>query len=1065
MSVTRPVILVALLAGACGQDIPPVDPRNLDRPTAVVFGCFGDVVVDAGTADERVVRSAQPIELCNQWRVFRETGEVPAGQDLLTPGPTQPDPVELHAFVVQPGKGTIAMIRPSVFSVIDTDDLTPGRNAISVGTLPIDGISDDSGCFAVTANAGSCDLSFLDITSAANTLATPSIGRTAITNAAGEVVDAKPRDIAIGPQESPFGVECPARPRGVAYVAYPDCSLVAAVDLETGQIQGGIQYDETGAARIVDGNVQCRSQCGGGNEMQPLPDGGMDDAGMEDAGAVDGGTPPPPPPPPPVDGAPRPVTLELDSEGSRLYIGAENSPSMTIVQLDAANLPVAASSLTVEGEVGITKIAVSDEIQMGGNVGFPGGSAGVFRFAYAIASDRTIRVLDLDARVECDTQVDPRFLYDVADVSFLACMPVGSADTPPRRPGARSPGIDTPRDSIPLDVEFVTVTQAGTGTPGPAQMAGTFAFLTTSDGFIHIINVDDDHYPDREQAGDAAENTFTTLAIPHQLRDFVSRNPGLSNPALEPTALRNSCLLPDPREDILTPRLATGVGQILGAGELAPEKFHEAPFPLSVECPVIEDGQKVDSSFVTEMAFAAPVGLRELVFPDLRRVRNEEWFVVWEGPLSLDAANESIDGPAVRNGILRRSGNQLALTDPSGSLCELGVEPFDILNLVGCDPSVGDNQCGIGETCFVHPDAPANVPAGTCLPEADTDLLSGQCRDYLISRKRYTVTSTKAGELQVRPRRRVLSTTPIDGCVSNDQCVEMALLKERLKLGAHPIEAELPDQLEFSWSCEADPSRAPGPDRCVMTCETSADCEAGFSCAGGYCVEAPLPPQQCVSAIQRYQVRAGEAFAVVGDTSGFLHNRIVSADGTCIDDPNGNPLDVGRIPLTAPPCPAQAIDTVTPNPCRVTMPQQERFADLIAQNGTCVARDPGSGLVPRERPTEAIRFSNPAFTFHLADVITTGDLDCIDDRRGTYPPYSGVHDGYQLRLILTGGFIPMFVLGIDPSLRFPSSITKAPDGDLWVTDQGDASSSIRGRVIQLNPGAAFSGNFNAIQYL
>lgn len=1056
------IAALATLAGACGQDLVPIDPRNLDRPTSVVFACFGDVVLNAGTPDERISRTAAPIELCKQWAAFEATGEVPAGQEAVQPAAGSLLPVELQAFVIQPGKGTMALIRPSVFSVIDTDELTPGRNAISVGTLPIDGVADDTGCFAVTANAGSCDLSFLDITSAASALGTPTIGRAVITNAAGEVVDAKPRDIAIGPQQTTFGAACPARPRGVAYVAYPDCSLVAAVDLETGQIRGGVQFDESGAPRIVDGNVQCRSQCGGGNEMSPLPDGGMTDASMADAGMVDGGMEPPPPPPP-GEGAPRPVTLELDSSGGRLYIGAENSPAITVVELDAGELPQTATSLVVEGEVGITKIAVSDEILMGGNLGEPGGSAGMFRFAYAIATDRTIRVLDLDAEVECDTQVDPRFIYSEADIAFLSCMPVGGAETPPRRAGARSPGIHTPRDSIPTDVELATLTGTAQGR-GPAVMVGTFAFITTSDGFIHIVNIDDDNYADRENSGADAEDTFVSLAIPHQLRDFVNRNPGLTNPALEPAALRNACLLPDPSEGILPPRLATGVGQILGNGELAPEKFHEAPFPLSLECPVIEGGEQVDSSFVTEMAFAAPVALREMVFPDLRRVRNEEWFIVWEGPLSLDAANESIDGPAVRNGLLERSGNGLRLRDPSASLCELGVEPFDILNMVGCDPSVGDSQCGIGETCFVHPDSPATLPAGTCLPAGQTDILSGQCRDYLISRKRFSVTETRAGELELRPRRRVLSTTPIAGCVSDQQCTEMAFLKETLRLGAHPIEAELPDQLEFTWSCEADPSRAPGPDRCVMTCETADDCEPGFACSGGYCVEAPVPPAQCIDTVQRYQVRAGEAFAVVGDTTGYLHNRIVDSDGTCIDDPDGSPLNIGRIPLDAPDCPAQTIDAIAPNPCRVTMTQQERFIDLVAEDGLCVARDPGAGLIPRSRPTEAIRFSNPAFTFHLADVVTTGDADCIDDRQGTFPLYSAVHDGYQLRITLTGGFIPMFVLGLDPALRFPNSITRAPDGKLWVTDQGDVSSASRGQVVELNPGAASSGNFNAVQY-
>jgi DNA-binding beta-propeller fold protein YncE len=1056
-----------LLLGACGQDIAPADPRNLDRPTDVVFVCVGDTVINPGTPDETIAFTAQPMSLCQAWADFEATqGNTnpddrlppPEGQEAVESSPFLP---EMHAFVVQPGKGTLAMIRPSVFSVIDTDPLTPGRNAISVGTLPVDGVADDTGCFAVTANAGSCDLSVLDATSAVNTLTVPTIGRTAVVNAAGDAVDAKPRAIAVGPQRGQFGVQCPAEPQGVAYVAYPDCNLVAAVDLATGEIQAGVQFDEAGNPRIVDGDVQCLSQCGGGNDMSPLPD---LDAGVGADAGVDGGMPdpPPPPPPPPADGAPRPVTLTVDPSGTTLYIGAENSNAITVVDLDAARLPQATTTIGLEGDVGVNRIKVTGPLQMGGDSGGPGGNAGTFRFGYAIASDRTIRVVDLDAEVECDTQVDPRFIYNEADIGFLQCMAVGDPQTPPRRAGARSPGIPTPRDSVPLDIAFATLGGPGMsdGIANPTDMVGTFGFLTTSDGFVHIINIDDDDYRDREVG---IESTFVSLAIPHQLRDFVLRDPSLTNATLAPDVLRDACLFPDPSEAILNPRLGEGVGQILGFEELAPEKIHEAPFPLGIECPMREGGELTgDVSFVTELAFAAPEALRELVFPDLRQLRNEQWFIVWEGPLSLDSAIEDIDGPAVRNGVLRRSGNSLSLQDPTGSLCELGAEPFDIFLAVGCDPTGGDAQCGLGETCFVHPDAPANVTQGTCLPEGDTDILGGSCREYLISRKRFTVTTTRAGEASLVPRRRVLDTTPVEGCTSSAECVDMARLDRVLELGAHPIAAD-PGEDPFTWVCEPDPTRAPGPDKCLMTCEVSEDCEAGRSCLGGYCVEAPLPPASCVGAVQRYQIRAGEAFAVVGDATGYLHNRIADASGQCIDDPNGNPLNVGRIPLDAPDCPEQAIDTVTPNPCRVTLTQHERFADLVPQNGQCVARDPAAGLEPRERQTHAIRFSNPGFTFHVADVVTSGDADCIDDRAGTFPLYSAVHDSYQLRLVLTGGFIPMFVGGIE--LRFPISITLAPDGSLWVLDQGDASSTIRGRVLTLQPGAAATGNFGAIQFL
>ena len=49
----------------------------------------------------------------------------------------------------------------------------------------------------------------------------------------------------------------------------------------------------------------------------------------------------------------------------------------------------------------------------------------------------------------------------------------------------------------------------------------------------------------------------------------------------------------------------------------------------------------------------------------------------------------------------------------------------------------------------------------------------------------------------------------------------------------------------------------------------------------GYCMEGVTPPQSCVNAPQRYELRAGEAFAVVGTRSGFLHSIISDSTGSC----------------------------------------------------------------------------------------------------------------------------------------------------------------------------------------
>ena len=107
---------------------------------------------------------------------------------------------------------------------------------------------------------------------------------------------------------------------------------------------------------------------------------------------------------------------------------------------------------------------------------------------------------------------------------------------------------------------------------------------------------------------------------------------------------------------------------------------------------------------------------------------------------------------------------------------------------------------------------------------------------------------------------------------------------------------------------------------------------------GGYCVEGILPPLECVQWVQRYQVRAGDAFALVGEDTGFLHNRIVDADtGECVDRPEPSPFNVGRVPLRAPEC---TDDPATgPNPCSTVVSHVETYVPFEVAAGTCVPQD------------------------------------------------------------------------------------------------------------------------------
>ncbi|MBA3819049.1 MAG: hypothetical protein H0X17_09170, partial [Deltaproteobacteria bacterium] len=444
------VVSLVAVAAACGDTTsnPPLQ-LNLDRPVDIAFACYGGLRITSGvgaTADQEVqIGTAQPVAACEFRSGARAVGDpvpVPPGQEDLTAQGGDPVPnASWFGLILQSGPGTVAIAqwatKPSTafgggdVVVLDADPLTPGKNSISVGEDPIAIVTDASGCMAVTANAGSCDLSVLDINSALDITTGIDVHRLAVTTAAGVPLRAKPAAMVVEPNTDVIGNACPiggptaARPgepsaTGIAYIAYPSCHLVAGVDLASGRIVTGVQYDALGVPQIVDGNVTCPDECGVGT---------------------------------PTTQGTRPVALDLEldprTQDRRLVIGSDNSASITLVELDLGFRPSSLAQLALEnpeGDLGVTALAMSPVIGMGGESGMvddENAVGGDFQFVYAIANDRTVRVVDiLNVRSECDTQVDPRFLRASFSAADLGCLAVGNAATPPRRAGARGPGIE-----------------------------------------------------------------------------------------------------------------------------------------------------------------------------------------------------------------------------------------------------------------------------------------------------------------------------------------------------------------------------------------------------------------------------------------------------------------------------------------------------------------------------------------------------------------------------------------------------------------------------------------------
>lgn len=1036
------ILALAVVLAACSDDDNSAATiYNLDRPTDLAFACHGGLRLvgdDGAQADDPITTTAMPSQACAIYArrvpaLETDPPNVPDGQEPIDGGATL-GTVSYLALILQSGPGTVALAKfparpatafiPGEATVVDTDTAAPGKNSATVGSNPIALATDASGCFALSANAGSCDLSELEINTLLDDTPGASVIRTTVQNSNGDAIMARPAAMAALPMAAEIGVACPAAPRGIFYVAYPSCHAVAVYDAATRRAVASIQFAPDGTASLGDGALTCPADCAAAPQLTP---------GAE----------------------PSSLAVQVDARvgTSRLAIGLGNRAQLTIVDLDAAGLPTAVGQVALEGEVGVRDVALTRQIGMGGSSGFLNdatAAGGQFQFVYAIATDASIRIASvLGTPRECDAQIDPRALTDNPSMTSLACLTIGSL---PRRPGADGPGLRSPDGGVPVGVDTVAVEQddSDTRADGPDRLIGHFAFMSSSTGLSYLINIDDDNYADTVGSSEPLAATWA-LALPHQFRDQVKSRDlravgeddnGDLLPICE-TAGPSAGLIPS--ESAGGARLADEPAQVLN-GTVDANKAYALPRLRNVLCEGLDTTKPV-----SELSYAAPLDVRAQAYPDLAAIEYEEaWDITFEGALSQDSPNAVVDGPAVRNGQVYIDGTGMQMIEPMAPYCGVGVEPFDDVVLRGCDLSLGDLQCGVDEVCYVHPDAV--VSTGMCIREEDVGILAGPCRDFFISMRHYAVQTVAPDRLRLVPRRHVLRTTPLDGCVSDAQCDELASYEWALRQSEHP--GELEGEVDArSWACEPDPTRAGSEliNRCVMTCETTQDCDAGTTCVEGRCDEGVIPPLQCATTLQRYQVHASDAFTIVGERTGYLHPWSYDEDtGSCVRDDAKAGL-VGRIPLVVPACGDDL--PLAPNPCLTTISHTQYVPTYTGD--TCVLDS--QELVTADVP--AIWVRTPLFQFHLVAPFYEGDAQCRGDGALALGQVPTAYQGYRLEFRQIGGFAP-YQLPIDPVV--PAAVKTGPEQSMWVLDFGDlvtAQASLRGRVFRVessNPQQSFS---------
>ena len=1033
----RPLAVTLLLAAGlvaltgCPEDQVLTSTRNLSRPGPLAMVCAGKK--DDGT------RIGLPASYCSSTASSELKGY-------------------LYGFVANTARSEVAVFRTELDAerLVDLDPGIPGYGFIPVGSYPTQAKASADGCRVVTVNSGSCDLSVIDVPQvlqvASNEITKPTgaLVSSVVPRTADGPLRARPQEMVMIPLAAPKKATdaCPARTDSRAYMTFPRCNLVAEVDLSTGKLVRGLILRPDGV-EITD-RPSCPAECIMRGEttrvdsgvkdltarpadIKQIPDAPASDSKPTDAGVADAS---------PNDSAAAdagvkvgdslvagasgvlPYGLAYNHEDRQLYVSTAGAGFVAVIDIDTKG----AFSRVRRIQLGVatTRIKLSPRTRHLG------------RFLYAIASDRSVRVISTSVLRECETNLDlARAPEAGVPIRRAGCQVVGANNSIPRRATSKTPGLRF-GEWIPRDIEFITGPELKDQPDGhlATPIQGIYALIAVSDGTVYVVDVED------WSVVKSGITALSGLQLPHRVRN--------GQRGIDQGVLSSVSGIADAGSGGV-PVVVNETTQKLPNGGI----YMRAP------------GQAVTASW-------------NLVYEGLVASR-------WSGSLGIESGRLVLNDLGAN--FCARGVRARKLKDG------IPLEHGDILVLRGCE---NDDQCGIEQVCAKS--VSITTKYGLCLEKARETELFTKCIPFLNARREYVInraTKDQLGLDLLHEPQKVIVQDPSPQCGSNKNCkppYPLCALKDQgqnLKKGdcfrsgcmgkddcssqlcLRPLDGSpnvcSPVPLPFDTPGPACDSTAADPDaKCKppsgskqgARCSKDADCgdarlecrrpstaetektcvSKGYRCARfaglkDICVR--ISP--CLAELQPYEVRSGGSFLVRGTT--YRKSSVDAVTGLCKNDDKSMLSD--RIPVGLPiypvvvgpecyPPSVKPLQTPQPNAC---FDQTKGYSGYHSQTSS-----DKFGSISGSDPAVVVRFTNPEIWFsmgvsHLRESTPTASVDGGVPASNTPNMPSreltitlSVSNGYAPLRASTAGFVSL-----------PSRLVEGPDGWVYVVDMGDTA--------------------------